>query len=88
MTTEDTNVASPERIWARPHQGVLDSGDWNAADGVIDGEEYIRADLVLALVTAGNTMANALRGDYIVPGSAKAWDAALAAFQEPTNDRD
>jgi len=28
-------------------------------------------------------MAKALRGDYIVPGSAKAWDAALAQLKEP-----
>ena len=33
---------------------------------------------VQALVEAGEVMAKALRGDYIVPGSAKAWDAALA----------
>ena len=48
--------------------------------------EYRRADLQLpevrALVEAGDVMANALRGSYIVPGSAKAWDAALAPFYE------
>jgi hypothetical protein len=39
-----------------------------------------RADaaLIEELVAAGNVMANALRGDYIVPGSAGKWFAALA----------
>lgn len=37
---------------------------------------------VQALVDAGEVMAKALRGDYIVPGSAKAWDAALAQIKE------
>ena len=37
---------------------------------------------VEALVEAGNVMAQALRGDYIVPGSAAAWFAALAAMSE------
>ena len=56
--------------------------------------KYRRADLpptleaamqlpeVRALREAGDVMANALRGSYIVPGSAKAWDAALAPFTE------
>lgn len=47
---KETDMTAPERIWARPHQGVLDSGDWNAADGVIDGGEYLRADLVHAQI--------------------------------------
>jgi hypothetical protein len=34
--------------------------------------------LIEELVAAGNVMANALRGDYIVPGSAGKWFAALA----------
>ena len=34
--------------------------------------------LIAELVEAGNVMANALRGDYIVPGSAAKWFAALA----------
>ena len=38
---------------------------------------------VKALVEAGEVMAKALRGDYIVLGSAKAWDAALAQLKEP-----
>jgi hypothetical protein len=39
-----------------------------------------RADaaLIAELVAAGNVMANALRGNYIVPGSAGKWFAALA----------
>jgi hypothetical protein len=36
------------------------------------------AVLIAELVEAGNVMANALRGDYIVPGSAWKWFAALA----------
>jgi len=44
----------------------------------------LMADLrVKSLVDAGEVMAKALRGDYIVPGSAKAWDAALAQLKEP-----
>jgi len=35
---------------------------------------------VRALVDAGEVMANALRGSYIVPGSATAWAAAIAPF--------
>ncbi len=35
---------------------------------------------IAALVEAGNVMANALRGNYIVPGTAGAWGAALAAL--------
>lgn len=34
------------------------------------------------LVEAGRVMANALKGDYIVPGSARAWDDAEAAYRE------
>jgi hypothetical protein len=43
-----------------------------------------RADaaLIAELVKAGNVMANALRGDYIVPGSAGKWFAALAKMKE------
>ena len=36
------------------------------------------AALIAELVKAGNVMANALRGDYIVPGSAGKWFAARA----------
>ena len=43
----------------------------------------LMADLrVKSLVEAGEVMAKALRGDYIVPGSAKAWDAALAQIKD------
>jgi hypothetical protein len=41
---------------------------------------------VAALVEAGSVMANALRGDYIVPGSAAAWFAALAAWEGRGNE--
>ena len=37
---------------------------------------------VQALVEAGNRMANSIKGDYIHPGAATAWDAALAAFDK------
>jgi len=37
------------------------------------------ADYVAGLIKSGNVMANALRGDYIVPGAAAAWQTALAA---------
>lgn len=37
---------------------------------------------VKALVEAGNRMANSIKGDYIHPGAATAWDAALAAFED------
>ncbi len=44
----------------------------------------LMADLrVKSLVEAGEVMARALHGDYIVPGSAKAWDAAVAQLKEP-----
>ena len=38
---------------------------------------------VKALVEAGEVMARALHGDYIVPGSAKVWDAAIAQLKGP-----
>lgn len=38
---------------------------------------------VKALVEAGEVMAQALRGDYIVPGSATNWGKALAQLKEP-----
>lgn len=37
---------------------------------------------VQALVEAGEVMAKALRGDYIVPKSASNWRAALAALED------
>ena len=40
---------APERIWAKRYDGVRDSGVWSSADGVIDGPEYIHADLVTTL---------------------------------------
>jgi len=36
---------------------------------------------IKALVAAGNVMANALKGSYIVAGSARNWDNALAALK-------
>ena len=36
---------------------------------------------IAALVDAGNVMAKALRGNYIVPQSAQNWEAALAAIK-------
>ena len=40
---------APEQIWAKRYDGVRDSGVWSSADGVIDGPEYIHADLVTTL---------------------------------------
>lgn len=34
---------TPDRIWARPYVGVRDAGDWNGAEGVIDGSEFMPA---------------------------------------------
>lgn len=53
----------------------------------LDCEQAITslARLVIAaerLVDAGCVMADALKGHYIVPGSAMAWDAALTAYRE------
>jgi len=84
---------APETIWARPDPY---EPDWTG-DKTLRSQthvEYRRADLppttkqlmadlrVKSLVEAGEVMAKALRGDYIVPGSAKAWDAALAQLKE------
>lgn len=30
-----------DRIWARPYVGVRDAGDWNGAEGVIEGSAYL-----------------------------------------------
>ncbi len=81
----------PERIlaWTVNEWGSA----WAVApeDAAADAVEYIRADLVTqrtpdpvvqALVEAGNRMANSIKGDYIHPGAATAWDAALAAFDK------
>jgi hypothetical protein len=38
------------------------------------------------LINAGNVMADALRGSYIVPGSAKRWGDALAAWEGRGNE--
>jgi len=85
---------APETIWARPDPY---EPDWTG-DKTLRSKshvEYRRADLAIttaqlmadprvkSLVDAGEVMAKALRGDYIVPGSAKAWDAALAQLKEP-----
>ena len=43
----------------------------------------IDTDAIAELVRCGNVMANALRGNYIVPGSAAAWNAALARLGGP-----
>jgi hypothetical protein len=50
-----------------------------AADRVEQLEAQVKA--ADALADAGSVMARALHGDYIVPGSATKWDAALAAYR-------
>jgi hypothetical protein len=81
---------APERIF------LQDAGDYERAarfdvtwcvEPQDDADtEYVRADLapdaakVAALVEAGNRMANSIKGDYIHPVAATAWDAALAAL--------
>jgi len=85
---------APETIWARPDPY---EPDWTG-DKTLRSKthvEYRRADLpptqeqimadprVKALVDAGEVMARALHGDYIVPGSAKVWDAAIAQLKGP-----
>lgn len=49
------------------------------ADRIEELEAQVRA--ADALADAGSVMARALHGDYIVPGSATKWDAALAAYR-------
>ena len=88
---------APETIWARPDPYEPDwTGDKMLRSRA--HVEYRRADLVLpmplttsqimadprvkALVEAGEVMAQALRGDYIVPGSATNWGKALAQLKE------
>lgn len=88
----------PHRIWAwwfmPSDRNEFEQGGWdNSADN--RAVEYVRADLVTptlsdalampevkALVEAGTVMANALKGDYIVAGSAAKWDTALAALTD------
>ena len=88
---------APETIWAAGghywHNPTFkrDKTEYRRADLVAPASlpmpitpAQIMADpRVQALVEAGEVMAKALRGDYIVPGSAKAWDAALAQLKEP-----
>jgi hypothetical protein len=52
-------------------------------DEAIDRIEALEAQVKAAdaLADAGSVMARALHGDYIVPGSATKWDAALAAYR-------
>jgi len=84
---------APETIWARPDPY---EPDWTG-DRTLRSKshvEYRRADLPLAnaqlmsdqrvksLVEAGEVMAKALRGDYIVPRSAKKWSEALEQLKE------
>ena len=47
------------------------------------GQDPLSDPRVKALVEAGNRMANSIKGNYIHPGSATAWDAALSALQAP-----
>jgi len=88
---------APETIWAFYTPDDFDDDAIITAYETTQhgGAKYLRADLPLttaqlmadlrvkSLVEAGEVMAKALRGDYIVPGSAKAWDAALAQLKEP-----
>ncbi len=50
-----------------------------AADRIEELEARVSAADKLAEV--GSVMSRALHGDYIVPGSATKWDAALAAYR-------
>jgi len=90
MTEEIDMSDAPETIYAK-HLGLDDASWWVVP--VSGATEYRRADLtptpaqimahpkVMALVDAGEVMAKALRGDYIVPKSASNWRAALAALE-------
>jgi hypothetical protein len=56
------------------------------ANAIMAGCDSKPAPDVAALVEAGNVMADAIRGDYIVPGSAAAWFVALAAWEGRGNE--
>jgi len=87
---------APETIWAFYTPDDFDDDAIITAYETTQhgGAKYLRADLPLttaqimadprvqALVEAGEVMARALHGDYIVPGSAKVWDAAIAQLKE------
>ena len=82
---------APETIYAK-HFGLDDASWWVVP--VSGATEYRRADLpatdeqimsdprVQALVEAGDVMAKALQGGYIVPKSANNWGKALEAMKE------
>ena len=75
LETFDSN----REIWCGEVCGSVDSAKAAAqADYTARVLASIDTDAIAELVRCGNVMANALRGNYIVPGSAAAWNAALA----------
>ena len=87
---------APETMWVFPRKDWFDAGA-STHKILISGArdtEYRRADLpatdeqimsdprVQALVEAGDVMAKALQGGYIVPKSANNWGKALEAMNE------
>ena len=84
---------APETIWTAPTSGRCHVGfdtmsmnytvEYRRADLPLTTDQLMADPRVKALVEAGNVMADALRGSYIVPGSAGRWSAALAQLKEP-----
>lgn len=67
------------RLHERSRIGHLLRCAQGMADRIEELETQVKA--VDALVEAGNIMARGLEGDYIVPGSANKWNAALATYR-------
>lgn len=69
-----------------PHDRVRHSDAIDAADRI----EALEARVAAAdkLAEAGSVMSRALQGNYIVPGSAAKWDAALAAYEATKEQSD
>lgn len=80
----DDLVKRLRQPWDADRSIMSQTGRWmverkEAADRIEELEAQVRA--ADALVEAGNIMARALEGDYIVPGSANKWNAALATYR-------